>query len=422
MTGISSTGTGLPSAQSLFAGSAPTIAAAPTMATTTTGLAPGVDPNAQQPGFTVQGQGGSTSLPAASPNDFNSVNPTPLDQPHPQYPGLIQSHVAVLQAIGTPPQVLVQLNAERPQAEYLERYIQGEIMQNPEGWDAAVGNPAGTARAGLQKLMPGVQLPAVGAGNPGTMPDGTSATGLNVPGVAITQPNGEQTGISGETVVKGLFWGAVAAGVGFLGWKFLKGRSAAKALEAGAAAGAANLGNVGAAGALAGGGALGAAGAAGAAGAHGGDLLGRLGGLNDMFRTLGGGAAAAGGAEAELTRNVALAAMTGNGTLAEQTSRAASTWGVLKGLAPGEGHAMSVHAAASYSGLSETLVHKMAMESRWMGVMEQLASNGGTLGDAAAAGILSRQALASAGATAATSTVSQEGFRQILMGALQAAT
>ena len=211
MTAIGSSGIGLPSPQALFAG-----AAAPTAPAST------VPVN----GPTVAGPGGTTALPSASPADFEGVNPTPLDAPHPTYPTLIQSHVAVLQAIGTPEHVIAQLAATQPAADYLDRYIQGEIMQNPEGWDSYVGNPAGTARAGLQQLVPNIQLPAPGTGTPGVMPDGGRVDGINVPG--ITQPLiGPQQG-SGEGIIKGVVIAAAVAGVGLLAWKFFQGRNAAK--------------------------------------------------------------------------------------------------------------------------------------------------------------------------------------------------
>ena len=220
MTGISTTGLGLPTPQTLFTGGATPTAPASTVPVN---------------GPTVTGPGGTTALPSASPADFQGVNPTPLDQPHPTYPTLTQSHVAVLQAIGTPESVIAQLAATQPAAEYLDRYIQGEIMQNPEGWDAYVGNPTGTARAGLTQLVPNIQLPAPGAGTPGQLPDGSRVDGINVPGV--TQPLVSPQANAGEGIVKGIVIAAAVVGVGLLAWKFMKGRNAAKD--------AANLLNVG---------------------------------------------------------------------------------------------------------------------------------------------------------------------------------
>lgn len=238
MTGISTTGLGLPSAQSLFTGGT---------ATTTP------DPVSTTPvnGPTVSGPGGTTVLPSAAPADFQGVNPTALDQPHPQYPSLIQSHVAVLQAIGTPESFIAQLAATQPAADYLDRYIQGEIAQNPEGWDSFVGNPAGTARAGLQQL--GFPLAPVGQGTPGITLDGGRVDGINVPGVTTPLVGPQQS--SGEGLIKGIVIAATAVGVGLLAWKFIKNRNPAsdaakllggadeaKGLLAGAAAGEGDVG------------------------------------------------------------------------------------------------------------------------------------------------------------------------------------
>lgn len=218
MTGISTNGAGLPSAQSLFANTAPTTApvAAPTPSMTVS--------NVPSSGLTVSGPGGTTVLPPASPADFQGVNPTPLDQPHEQYLTLIKSHVAVLQAIGTPEHVIARLAETQPTAEFMEQYIQGDIMQNPEGWDAFVGNPAGTARAGLQKLMPNVQLPPVGAG--GTQP-ATLQTPMIGGAPATTQPLGAPEKSDTEKIIKGVVIAAAVIGVGLLGWHLWKKRNAA---------------------------------------------------------------------------------------------------------------------------------------------------------------------------------------------------
>lgn len=241
MTGISTTGLGLPSAQSLFTGNATTTVP---------------DPASTIPvnGPTVSGPGGTTVLPDAAPAEFQGPNPTSLDQPHPQYPALIQSHVAVLQAIGTPESVIAQLAATQPAADFLDRYIQGEIAQNPEGWDQFVGNPAGTARAGLQQL--GFPLAPAGQGTPGVTLDGGRVDGINVPGVTAPLVGPEQS--SGEGLVKGIVIAAAAIGVGLLAWKFIKNRNPAndaakllgsadeaKGLIAGVAAGEGNAGTQG---------------------------------------------------------------------------------------------------------------------------------------------------------------------------------
>lgn len=397
MAGISNTGLGLPSAASLFGNASGTAPATPPAAATTTTTA-AVDPNAQQPGVLVQGEIGSTTLPAAAPADFQSDNPTPLDQPHPTWPTLIASHVAVLQAIGTPEAIIGQLAASKPQAEWLDRYIQSEIMQNPEGWDSYTGDPAvaqprpaGTARAGLQQLIPGVQLPAAGQGNPGYMPDGTPASGINVPGLStplLDPATGAPQGDGG--MVKMLLFGAAAIGIGLLGWKFMKNRNAQEPMK------------------------LAVQGFAG--GAEGAALGGGLNSFEALGRQLMGA-----GVDAKdfslVQRGLTLTAMGGGGAAGASAANAATAFGVVHGLAPGTGSVMANHAAARFAGISDTLAHKIAMDNRWADVLEQLARNGGTLGDAATAGVLASQAMGTQAASAASAGGTHlAGLRQLLTG------
>lgn len=176
---------------------------------------------------------------------------TNLDTPDETYPTLLKSHVMVFRAIGTPAGVIAGIAADHPTAGTVEQYIKSEILQNPEGWDAYVGNPSGTARAGLQQLMPGVQLPAPGTGTPGVAADGTTMT-PNIPGVTapIIDPAGTPADGANQ-LMKMLVWGAVGVGAAFVGWKFLKNRNAAKAAVAAVTGGGAAAGGGAATGAAA---------------------------------------------------------------------------------------------------------------------------------------------------------------------------
>lgn len=357
---------------------------------------------ALQPGLTVGGQGGSTTLPEASAADFDT-SPTPLDKPDATYPSLTMSHVAVLQAIGTPAAVIQGLAVQQPQAEYLDRYIQGEVMQNPEGWDDYVGNPHGTARAGLQQLMPNVQLPAPGGGTPGYMADGSPVSGINVPGLStplLNPTTGAPQAGGGEGLVKGLVVAAAVVGVGLIGWKVFKGKKP-EGLAAGEAF--ANildkpaLGVVGASGVVAGG--------------------GPLSGLSKRFV----GSGVDGNNLDMVLRGATLDVLgshAGGGLAA--TSSAATAYGVLHGLAPGEGYVQSISAAAKFAGIGETMAHRMSMDSRWMGVLETSARNGGTLGDMAAAGIVASQAIKGGGAANGASPAHLAGLQQMFQGAANA--
>jgi hypothetical protein len=368
MTSINSTtgGAALPTAQALFeqarsagaAGSAPTTASVTPTGDGSTGLV-------------VSSQGGTTTLPAESAGAFEGTNPTALDQPDETYPALIKSHVAVLRAIGTPEAVLQQLNAAQPQAEYMDRYIQGEIMQNPEGWDDFVGNQRGTARAGLQQLVPGIQLPAPGQGNSGYLPDGSTVSGVNVPGLSTPVLDPTTGTPQGEGLVKGLVIAGVVAGVGLLAWKFLKGRGAGGAKEASEAV----------------------KGLAGGGGADLAQLAGKLGGEgDDALRAL-----------------TAASALGGGGVAAGAgTALGAQTLATLDSISRGHGAANGFLNSVGSSAVAFNLPFKdaaeLALAERGMGVLEQLARNGGTVADLAAARVLTAQAggVAAAGGAAAS--------------------
>ncbi len=390
MTGITTTGLGLPTPQSLFASGGVGTAPAPA-----TALAPASTTPVNGP--TVVGPGGMTALPSASPADFQGVNPTPLDQPHPQYPQLIQSHVAVLQAIGTPANVIAQLAATSPAADYLDRYIQGEIMQNPEGWDAYVGNPAGTARAGLKKLMPNTPLPAPGQGTPGVMPDGGRVDGINVPG--ITQPLVGPQQSSGEALVKGLVFTAAAVGVGLLAWKFIKNRNVAK--EAVQIIGSTDQ----AQGLLAG-----VAAGEGTAGANG---VRRL-----LEAVKGGGGAALGGQadEAGLAAQklLAMQAMVGGGVDSAGSNLAASLDLFNRNLGVVDGYAAKIGNAALAYNQPYMRMASVVKQGEMIGVLKQATQSGQLAELVAAAGLLS-QAGQQAATTAGTAA-KNAGTQQLLAG------
>ena len=175
------------------------------------------------------GSAAAATLPVTDAGDYASGNPTPLDGPDATYPTLLTAHVAVLRAIGTPEALIQQIASSGVSGEYMDRYIQGEIMQNPEGWDAMTGSPQGTARAGLQSLMPGIALPQPGAGHPGYLDDGTPVSGVTVPGASSTMldpTTGKPTGGGMMTAVLGA---AAVVGVGLVAWKMKSGRAAAEA-------------------------------------------------------------------------------------------------------------------------------------------------------------------------------------------------
>jgi hypothetical protein len=148
-----------------------------------------------------------------------------LSKPHSTYSNLINSHVLVLQVMGTPEPKIAEINAMIPDPTWLDSYIQDRIFANPEGWDSYVGNPQGTARAGLQSA--GMQLPAAGT-TPMASDSQIGATNgqLDVPeSSGIFGPNMETgPGTEAEGTVKGMVWAGLGLGAGLIGWKFLKGR------------------------------------------------------------------------------------------------------------------------------------------------------------------------------------------------------
>lgn len=214
MAGISTTtsGVNLPSAQELFASSAPTTADPALMPGTT-----GTTGTAGTNGTTGTAGAASTGVTAEPAGTSAAYDPS-LDQLHPKYPNLLTSHVLVLEAVGTPEMVIAQLSTQQIDATYLDQYIQNEILQNPEGWDQFVGNPEGTARAGLQQAFPGMQLPAAWSNSPVVVPRVDSQV---VPIGGATDSASEAEGL-----LKGVVLAAAAVGVGALAWKFFKGRGA----------------------------------------------------------------------------------------------------------------------------------------------------------------------------------------------------
>jgi hypothetical protein len=392
MTGISTTGLGLPTAQSLFSSGG-------------VGTAPAPASTVPVNGPTVSGPGGTTALPQAAPADFQGVNPTALDQPHPQYPSLIQSHVAVLQAIGTPESVIAQLAASQPSAEYIDRYIQGEIVQNPEGWDQFVGNPAGTARAGLQQL--GFTMAPVGQGTPGITPDGGRVDGINVPGVTTPLVGPQQS--SGEGLIKGIVIAAAVAGVGLLAWKFMKGRNAAK--DAVGLLGASDPAAKGLVANLAGG--------EGAAGRQG--LMNLLEVVKDGAKSGGGWFGKADDAGTAAQRLLSMQAIVGGGTGSGGWATAAALESVQHGLGVSNGFIDAAGNSALKYNMSMPLAIEAALADRGMGVLEQLARNGGGVADLAAARALTTQLAGTAGGAGGAAAHQLAGLRQALAGLVNAA-
>ena len=382
---------GLPSAASLFDGGA----------TTTAPTAPTVeaDPNAQQPGLSVQGQFGSTTLPGAAPADFQGTNPTPLDQPDTQYPTLIAAHVAVLKAIGTPEAVIAQLASQQPQAEEIDRYIQGEIMQNPEGWDAYVGNPAGTARQGLQALIPGVQLPAPGAGNPGYLPDGSTVSGINVPGLStpLLDPTTGQPQGSSNWLMPALMIGAAAIG-GFFLWRHFKNKNAATDLAKQGVQ------------ALTGGG-------AGAAG-H----LPGVNGFGNTIETMGRQLMSAGVETNNLSlvnRGMSLGIFGAGATGGGGAAAAATAESIANGMGAANGFINSAGISALHFDMPMSQAINAALADRYMGVLE-MATKSGQLADFAATQVAMKQALAGTAQAAGTGAMNNQALRNLLTSAAQA--
>lgn len=174
-----------------------------------------------------------------APLPLDTPNSTPqetsaLDAPDATYPQLTTAHVAVLRAVKTPEQVIAQLASGAPSSQEMDAWIQSELMQAPEAWDELVGNPSGTARAGLQQLIPGIQLPAPGAGNPQLPGVGSPQAGSTQPGVAPGTSTSYENGQN--DLMKNMVLAGGVGVAGFLGYRFLKGRAARNAAQAAAAA------------------------------------------------------------------------------------------------------------------------------------------------------------------------------------------
>jgi hypothetical protein len=391
---------GLPSAASLFDGTAGVgtgagVGSAPQSSVT-------VDPNAVQPGLDVQGQFGSTTLPSATPADFQTNNPTPLDQPDSQYPTLIASHVAVLKAIGTPEAVIAELAAQQPQAEWVDRYIQGEIMQNPEGWDAYVGNPTGTARAGQQAIAPGIQLPAPGGGHAGYMPDGSPVSGINVPGLStpVLDPTTGQPQGTGSWLMPALMIGAAAVG-GFFLWRHFQNKN-----------GAADLAKQGMQ-ALAGGG--GDAAKLTAAGIGAGSQAGMIEHMGRQLMSAGAEAKDMGLVQRGMSLGVFGGGATGGGAAAAATAES-----IMNGMGAANGFINSAGISALHFDMPMGQAINAALADRYMGVLE-LATKTGQLGDFAASQVAMKTALAGAQpAVAGAGQIGGQALRNLLTSAAQA--
>jgi hypothetical protein len=160
----------------------------------------------------------ATTIPTAEPNSLDAADPT--------YPQLTVAHVMVLRAVKTPEAAIAQLAAGNPGPQEMDAWIRMELMQAPEAWDQLVGNPVGTARSGLLELLPGVQLPAPGAGNP-QLP---VVPGVGTPTVPTPYENGKNDLMRHVVIAGGL---GLAA---FAGFRFLKSKSAQQAAAAAASA------------------------------------------------------------------------------------------------------------------------------------------------------------------------------------------
>lgn len=165
--------------------------------------------------------------PAASQQQTSAPSTANLDGPDATYPTLTSAHVMLLKAVGTPPEIISQFAAQNVTSSTMDQWIQSELMQAPEKWDELCGNTVGTARAGLQQLMPNVQLPAPGAGNP------TQPTTSGIPSISVSP---DSVTIAKEDGMNDLMKGLVIAGglalAGFVGYKFFKGRGAKQAAAA----------------------------------------------------------------------------------------------------------------------------------------------------------------------------------------------
>lgn len=341
------------------------ITAAPAASTATAGT----PASGQLPGATVSTTTGSTTLPAAAPADFAS-SPTPLDQPDATYKSLLTSHVAFMRAAGAPEAVIGDFANRYPQAEELDLWLQGELMQNLEGWDQQWGNQPGTARAGLTQAFPGIQLPAPQQGTPGLTADGRNVSGINVPGVT-TPTNGTLVppGQEGKAMM-GIVAAVVLGAGALIGYKVLKNKKAPQALAGafgGAAGGAAGIG-------------AGANGWLGRFGAGGGQELAGLaafGGGGNVFARMGDAFGAHGvqAGDAGAIHKAVLFNALGAGHAGAQTGGAAGAAAadlIGRGLLPTDGRLAAIGNAAllyntSFDTAAKHLKDLMLIESRQLG-------------------------------------------------------
>lgn len=170
-----------------------------------------------------------TALPSVDPatTPDSTTSTASLDAADTTYPQLTVAHVQVLRAVKTPESVIAQLAATNPTPAAMDTWIQTQLMQAPEAWDQAVGNPIGTARAGLGTILPGVQLP-----------DPTSTTSQLPAAQAPSTDQQASTYANGQNdLMKNIVMAGGAGILGLLGFRAMKHRkAAAQAAIQGAAA------------------------------------------------------------------------------------------------------------------------------------------------------------------------------------------
>ena len=86
--------------------------------------------------------------------------------------------------LGLSPNGPISADAIAYQMQSLKDPLYPEFLKlQPTGTTRVIFTPAvvEAVTQGLQALIPGVQLPAPGAGNPGYLPDGSTVSGINVP-------------------------------------------------------------------------------------------------------------------------------------------------------------------------------------------------------------------------------------------------
>lgn len=196
-----------------------------------------------QPGYSMV-PGGLSPAPSMAPGAAQTpatmgapgISAEAMDQPDPQYPGLLQSHVLLLRAVATNDLMIGQLASMNVNYGEMDQWIQANIMANPEWWDSVNGNVPGTARQGLQELMPTIQLPPPGMPGPAyvpgvpsgpTDPQGSFAPSVpgwsGTPGMLPGAVPGQTPGLPGWA--KAGLGLAAMAGVGLLAWKAGRGRA-----------------------------------------------------------------------------------------------------------------------------------------------------------------------------------------------------